>query len=514
MTREQLRHVLEHVACDVHGRSEPGQDSTIFDAKELLDIVFRAGFDVGIRDVPDYLAQHAGILVAPAADRFYFLHRSFQEHLAACSLICADPAGRRPPVPIADRFPKGLLDRVVARPDLWENVARLAVDELMAHEARHGDAWRLLTLLCEPSLKRREAAVAALLALAAAEQHGLFEPARDKFDPHVHSFGLLQDTARQVLTDAPGQSRGDGQEGQDGQHLTPEQRDLAGQLLGRRPEMDARPGVGLRPDGLPAIDWVEIPEFDRETGKREFVYQDGTHPGLPSFWIGRFPITYRQFQAFVDAADGWGNPAWWQGLATEEGERSQPNEQRFPFWNHPRENVTWTQAVAFCRWPTQRVTASPDLLPLALRGAAGRRISLPTGWQWEKAARGHDGRRYPWGGNEYEAGRANIDERSGNAGPHYLQKTSAVGMYPHGASPYGVQDLSGNVWEWCLNEYGNPAHFQEDGDARRVVRGGSWNYNHHHAAAGVRSGLDLYDWRDQVGCRVVVWVPSLFPSEL
>ena len=60
-------------------------------------------------------------------------------------------------------------------------------------------------------------------------------------------------------------------------------------------------------------------------------------------------------------------------------------------------------------------------------------------------------------------------------GKHYLKKTSAVGMYPQGASPYGICDLIGNVWEWCLNEYEVPERVQETGSANRVLRGTSWN---------------------------------------
>ena len=59
-------------------------------------------------------------------------------------------------------------------------------------------------------------------------------------------------------------------------------------------------------------------------------------------------------------------------------------------------------------------------------------------------------------------------------GSHYLQKTTAVGMYPQGASPFGVLDMSGNVWEWCLNEYDEARQYREVGDAGRTVRGGSW----------------------------------------
>lgn len=94
-----------------------------------------------------------------------------------------------------------------------------------------------------------------------------------------------------------------------------------------------------------------------------------------------------------------------------------------------------------------------------------------------KAARGFDARLFPWGGQEYKIGYANVDETENRIGPHNLQESSPVGMYPHAASPFGVEELSGNVWEYCLNKDDNPDDPGLGGNELRAARGGSWHHN-------------------------------------
>ncbi|MCB0046840.1 MAG: SUMF1/EgtB/PvdO family nonheme iron enzyme [Caldilineaceae bacterium] len=197
----------------------------------------------------------------------------------------------------------------------------------------------------------------------------------------------------------------------------------AGQALARLG--DLRKGVGLNADGLPDMDWVKVPQADAQ-GRTEFIYQDGELRTESTFWMARYLVTYGQFQAFVDADDGLRNSQWWDGLARTDNDDLA--EQRFKYDNHPRDNVTWYQAVAFCRWLTAQARTHVDLLPLEVQDGEWV-ITLPTEWQWEKAARGHDGRLYPWG-DEYLSGYANIDETFNSAGPYNLQSTTPVGIRP------------------------------------------------------------------------------------
>ena len=158
--------------------------------------------------------------------------------------------------------------------------------------------------------------------------------------------------------------------------------------------------------------------------------------------------------------------------------------------------MSWYDAVAFCRW---------------LSAKTGLHISLPTEQQWEKTARGRDGLEYPWG-KDYISGNANIHETSGDGGKHYLQETSAVGIYPQiKNTPSGqVSDTSGNVWEWCLNKYHESEMITPDrSDDVRVVRGGSWGFNSEDCRSAARSFDHPYSRFGSQGFRVVVLFPPI-----
>src|SRR5262249_19662633 len=119
---------------------------------------------------------------------------------------------------------------------------------------------------------------------------------------------------------------------------------------------------------------------------------------LLPFWMAKYPITYAQFQVFVDADDGFKNPEWWKELGADANHKKEPDRQQWKLDLHPRENVWWWDAVAFCQWLNARLGL--PLLPASLNPqtlSSASSIRLPTEWEWLWAAQGPDGRAFPWG---------------------------------------------------------------------------------------------------------------------
>ena len=237
---------------------------------------------------------------------------------------------------------------------------------------------------------------------------------------------------------------------------------------------DPRPGVGLRADGLPDLVWCAVP------GSAVTLEKDAGTFTVEPFQIAKYPVTYRQYRAFLDAEDGYHNPEWWQGLRVDQPPEK-PGRQSQRYGNHPAENVAWLEAVPFCRW---------------LSAKLGYEVRLPTEWEWQQAATGgNPANQYPWG-PEWDGNCANTEESE-------LGHTTAVGMYPHGISPAGALDMSGNVWEWCLNEYDQPRNLAPAGGARRVVRGGDRDDDKTITRAACRAARAPGDRGSFIGFRLV-----------
>ncbi len=207
---------------------------------------------------------------------------------------------------------------------------------------------------------------------------------------------------------------------------------------------------------------------------------------LPAYLIGRYEVTVAQFAAFAAAT---GFPAEPQTLEAPP--------------DHPVANVSWPDALAYCRWLDTELREAAQTPPtLAERLQAGWQVTLPSEAQWEKAARGTDGRRFPWGG-EMRWDRAN--PQSGAAAP--------AGSVPCPECPYGLRDMSGNVWEWTRSPY-RPYPFDDaergdlEADALWVMRGGSFTDPARNLRTTTRGGADPGARRPFIGFRVALSPPA------
>jgi formylglycine-generating enzyme required for sulfatase activity len=181
---------------------------------------------------------------------------------------------------------------------------------------------------------------------------------------------------------------------------------------------------------------------------------------VASFQIGRYPVTVDEYARFM-TGDGYERSQLWR--AGGFGQFSQPEDwqQQLRNPNRPVVGVSWFEAAAWCA------------------SAGGR---LPTEAEWEYVARsGRDYVRYPWGDEEPDEFRANFGNEPGHSTP--------VGLYPEGATPSGIQDLSGNVWEWVANGYRPYSEARQAEGQAKVIRGGSWYYVPGWLRASSRSGI-------------------------
>jgi len=189
---------------------------------------------------------------------------------------------------------------------------------------------------------------------------------------------------------------------------------------------DTRPGVGLRQDGLPDIDWLPVAPGGKIT-------IEGENFTVQPFYIAKYLITYAQYEAFVKDPQGYNNPEWWQGMP-KEYQPQKLGEPRTRFINSPRDTISWYQSVAFARWLNQRLKGWQ--FP-ALGSQSGQpwiigqnaQVRLPTELEWQWAAQGgSQQRKYPWG--KWQEGYANTKAAG-------LGRTTAVGIYPQGAASVG-----------------------------------------------------------------------------
>ncbi len=212
----------------------------------------------------------------------------------------------------------------------------------------------------------------------------------------------------------------------------------------------------------------------------EFLYGENKKKvSLPAYWIDKTPVTNGEFACFVQAT-GYTTTAEREGMGCantgEKWEDIKGANWRYPSGHglgniesgadHPVVQVSWEDARAYAKW-------------------AGKR--LPTEQEWEKAARGRDGREYPWGEQEPTSELCNFNKHE--------DRTTPVGKYsPQGDSPFGCLDMSGNIWEWTASQ---------EGDGGRVLRGGGWSHPAEYVRLVLRSIHDSKERYDTDGFRCV-----------
>ncbi len=441
---------LAALAYEVHEQYGEQPGTPEIDESLLYRHLKPLGRSIAAELIP-YLSENAGVLVCPGQDGekdvFHFAHRTFQEYLAAAHLMtrCAE----------ADSFDR-VRELITGKPQVWRVPCVLAGD-VLADTDRRGDLWGLIGTLLEddpPTSGDDPRWWLVWLAATVSTEQKLHE--QEKLNRRTEQpvrDALIDWTLALIKTP---------------QALSPVERAFCGRALSLLD--DPRPGVGLTSDGLPDIAWsAVIPPGEYPIGGDEGAYES-----LPaerytltySYHLSQYPVTYAQFAAFIDAPDGYHSKEynWFEGLAADDSDK-RLEEQVFKYSNHPRDTLSWYQAMAFCRWLSWRLGGETDLGKIAQWA-----VRLPTDYEWEIAARGNTGWDYPYG-DDFAAAKGNTHETG-------IGQTSAVGIFPDGVTWCGALDMSGNLWEWCLNPVDRPQGGFEDenirSNSRRVLRGGSW----------------------------------------
>ncbi len=390
--QQAMRQALNRLAFEVH-RDQPALVGTADIAEEklmptLLALAQSPDPDIRPARLIEHLRDRAGLLEPRGVGVYAFPHRTFQEYLAACYLTDAD-------------FPDDLAVLLRAEPNRWREVTLLAGAKAVRGAATA--AWTLAEALCfeKPPVQPLPADAgywAALLAAQVLVENKSLGQVAERNRPKVECIRTW--LVRTLQHNA----------------LPAVDRAQAGDALADVGDPRFRADAWYLPDE-PLLGFVEIPEGPFLVGSNDervaLLLKESPQRKvtLPAYYIGRYLVTVGQFRTFVDASGyKWGRSSSQQGAM-----------------NHPVVWVSWHDAMAYCVWLTDCLrewSGTPEPLATLLR-AEGWRVILPSEAEWEKVARGTDGRVYPWS-NEPDPNRANYGETGMNT-------TSAVGCFPHGA---------------------------------------------------------------------------------
>ncbi|MCB0009728.1 MAG: SUMF1/EgtB/PvdO family nonheme iron enzyme, partial [Anaerolineales bacterium] len=412
--------LMSHLAFAMHRQGQAqGREIELDTLRQLLQPDFTD-------EVGDFVAliHSRGTLVEERDGYYRFIHLAFQEYLVARYL--AEDYWR-------DEGPKATIRFLAAQtPDSWwREVATLLPGYLLKELAPHARRvlyalaggndgrtdWSAEVVHWSPDVQLAAAEIAATASLEWFEQD---QELRQQLVDRLHYFFTTPDLLNQTA---------------------PQLRANAGRALAALGDPRFSADAWYLPND-PMLGFIAIPAGTFTMGEGEEAHQ----VTLPTFYIARWPVTVAQFRAYVVAT----------------GEQPKDSDSLRDPNNHPVHWLTWQEATRYCAWLTATLRAWAATPPeVAEKLKAGWQIMLPSEAEWERAARGTKGRLYPWEGNEIDGNRANYRDTG-------IGTTSAVGCFPAGATPEGIEDLSGNIWEWTRSRYlGYPYPSDVQGRAKR-----------------------------------------------
>ncbi|HEY3569643.1 MAG TPA: SUMF1/EgtB/PvdO family nonheme iron enzyme [Thermoanaerobaculia bacterium] len=415
--------------------------------------------------------EHTSLLLDRGGRQYGFIHLTFQEYLAAAAVA---QRGQQDVEPIV----QALVPHVGESP--WREVSLLVLGYLSLVQQRDQAACAVLGELLErsPGARGEEAILAG---------EALVDIGRGV---------IASECSGKVAAALLNTMRNDRQ-------VKAVRRAVAGKTLAKLGDPRFDPAHWWLPKE-PDLGFQEIPAGQFLMGSAHKVNERPPHlVNLPTFWLSRYPVTVSQYWAFVEAS-----PYPWKAPYQQDEVSTQPMT-----------GLNWYDALAYCRWLGERLRESAQ--NRAKRKGKGKGspslwsglalgkllVTLPSEAEWEKAARGVDGLVYPWG-QKADANRANYRSTG-------LGQKNVVGCFPGGASPYGIEELSGNVLQWTRSLYDDypyrPGASREDlgADAQaRIVRGGSFIEDSRLGRCAVRFTVEPGGHGANLGFRVAV---SPFP---
>ena len=475
--RNKVRALLNKLAYQAHFAQEELTGTADVAEGDLISGLMQLSQnpDVKPKRLVEFLTTRAGLLLPRGVGVYTFPHRTFQEYLAACYLT-------------DHGYPEEIASLSREDANRWREVCLLA-----GAKATRGGAfalWPLVDALCpqDPYKKADNddfwgALLAGQAILENADDNDLSAANQSKAQ-------RVRDWQISILQS----------------DLPPIERALAGDSLAALSDTRFDEAAWYLPKEE-NLGFIHIPAGEFIMGSDNG--QDSEKPQhkvtLPDYWMAKYPVTVAQFRAFVEATDY---------TDFDKDALEDPD-------NRPVSYVTWYNALAYAEWLDEQLRKmSKEIMSKDAfwQGIAkgDLKATLPSESEWEKASRGLDGRVFPWG-NEFDLNKVNNSDTG-------IGTTSTLGCFPAGASPYGLLDMSGNIWEWTRSLWGKDwsksdynypydpndevrENLKAEKNTLRVLRGGAFLITSHDVRCAFRGRLDPCGRNNNNGFRVVV-VPS------